>query len=109
MKNTEDKIDNLNINVVNDGNKLKKIDFYRPQSYRSRELAQKFNKIIDEIKRIKDAPKNLVTKKVPSKINFTCSNNDVDYFDKYTGLREFGKDIQNSLIKLDEQESYKET
>ena len=102
LKNIEDKTDNLNINVVNDGCKLKKIDFYDPQSDRSRKLTQKSNKRIDEIKRIKNAPNDLVTKKEPPKFIFTRSNNDVDYFDKYTDLREFGRDIQNGLIKLDE-------
>ena len=46
FKNIEDKADNLNIN---DRSKLKKIDFYNPQSDNSRKAAQKINKIIDEI------------------------------------------------------------
>ena len=107
-KNIEDKTDNLNINFTNDGNKLKKIDFFNPQSERSRKLAQKINKIIDEIKRIKNAPKGPVTKKELRKFAFTGSSNDVDYSDKYTDLREFGRDIQNGLTTLNEAKRYKE-
>ena len=50
FKNIEDKTDNLNINAVNDGIKLKKIDFYNPQSERSIKTAKD---IIDKIKEIK--------------------------------------------------------
>ena len=46
LKNIEDKADNLNIN---DRSKLKKIDFYNPQSDNSRKAAQEIDKIIDEI------------------------------------------------------------
>ena len=52
LKNIEDKTDNLNINVINDGSKLKKIDFYNPQSERSRKAAQEINAIINETKKI---------------------------------------------------------
>ena len=51
LKNIEDKTDNLNINVINDGSKLKKIDFYNPQSERSRKAAQEINAIINETKK----------------------------------------------------------
>ena len=57
LKNIEDKTDNLSISS-NDGDKLKKIDFYNPQSERSRKAAQEINKIIDEIKKIENAPRH---------------------------------------------------
>ena len=60
LKNIEDKADNLNIDVVNDGSNLKKIDFYNPDSYRSRKLAQEINNIIDEIIKIKNTPRDEV-------------------------------------------------
>ena len=50
LKNIEDKTDNLNINV-NDSSKLKRIDFYNPESAKSRKLANEINKIIDGIKK----------------------------------------------------------
>ena len=49
LKSDEDKTDNINIDAINSGKKLKKIDFYDPQSDRSRKLAQEINKMIDEI------------------------------------------------------------
>ena len=52
LKNIEDKTDNLNINIINDGSKLKKIDFYNPQSERYRKAAQEINAIINETKKI---------------------------------------------------------
>ena len=58
LKNIEDKTDNLNINAVNDGSRLKKIDFCNPQSDRSRKLGQQMNKTTDEIKKIKDASRD---------------------------------------------------
>ena len=78
LKNIEDKTDNLNINVTNSGTELKKIDFYNPQSDRSRKIAQEINKIIDEIKKIKNAPRDENTKRYPSKFTFTRANRDVD-------------------------------
>ena len=53
LKNIEDKTDNVNINVINDGSKLKKIDFYNPQSERSRKAAQEINEIIMKLKKFK--------------------------------------------------------
>ena len=43
-----------------------------------------------------------MTRKYPPKFSFTHSGGDIDYFDKYTDMREFGRDIQNGLITLDE-------
>ena len=49
LKNIEDKTDNLdNISAVSASN-LKKIDFYNPQSAKSRKLTNEINTIIDEI------------------------------------------------------------
>ena len=51
LKNIEDKTDDLNINAINNGIKLKKIDFYNPLSERSRKAAQEINEIINKIKK----------------------------------------------------------
>ena len=79
-KNIEDKTDNLIINVINDGSKLKIIDFYNPQSERSRKATQEINEIINEIKKIKNGSKDKVTKKYPPKFNFIRANKNDDNF-----------------------------
>ena len=100
LKNIEDETDNLNINAVNDSNKLKKIDFYNPRSDKSRKSAQEINKIIDETKKIKNTPRDEITRRYQPKVTFIRANGDTDYFDKYLDAREFGRDIQNGLITL---------
>ena len=102
LKNIEDKTDNLNINAVSNGSKLKKIDFYNPQSDRCRKSAQEINKIIDEIKKNKNIPRDEITRRYQPKFTFTRANGDIDYFDKCLDLREFGRDIQYCLITTDE-------
>ena len=81
---------------------VKKIDFYNLQSERSRKLAQEINQIINEIEKIKNAPRDEKTERYPPKFTCTHVNGDIDYFDKYTDLTEFGRDIQNGLITLNE-------
>ena len=86
LKNIEDKTDNLNNNAVSDGSNVKKIDFYNPQSGKCRKSAQVINKIIDEIKKIKNTPRDEIIRKYPPRFTFYCSNGDLDYFDKYLVL-----------------------
>ena len=102
LKNIEDKANNLNINAVSDSNKLKKIDFYNPRSDKSRKSAQEINKIIYDIKKNKSTPRDEITRRYQPKFTFICLNGDIDYFDKYLDLREFGRDIQNGLMTIDE-------
>ena len=60
-----------------------------------RKLANKINKTINEIKKIKNG------KDEKSKFTYYCSDGEtVDYFENYTDLNGFGKDIQNGLISL---------
>ena len=101
LKNIGDKTDNQLLAIEDQGNKLKKIGFYNPQSERSRKAAQEINKLIDEIKKVKNAPRD-INKRYQPKFNFTCSHKDIDYFDKYTDLRKFEREIQNGLITIDE-------
>ena len=101
LKNIEDKTDNLSIEII-DSSKLKKIDFYNPQSERSRKAAKKINEIIDKVKKTKNSLRNEVTKKHPPKFTFYCSNKDIDYFDKYIDLGELGLDIRNGLMTINE-------
>ena len=64
LKNIEDKTDNLdNISAVSASN-LKKIDFYNPQSTKSRKLTSEINTIIDEIKKIKTTTEDKITGKI---------------------------------------------
>ena len=102
LKKVEDKTENLNTNAVSDSNKLKTINFYNPQSDKSRKSAQELNKIIDEVKKIKNTPRDETTRRYQPKFTFIRSNGDTNYFDKYLDLREFGSDIQNGLITIDE-------
>ena len=104
LKNIEDKTDNLN---VNDGSKLKKIDFYNPQIERSRKAAQEINEIINEIKKIKNSPRDKDTKKYQPKFNFIRANKNEDDFNKYIDLRELGNDMQNGSLTLDEAKEIK--
>ena len=107
LKNVEDKTDNLNINTINDGSKLKKIDFYNPQSERSRKTIQEINEITDKIKKIKNVPKDGITKKYPSKFIFAQSNKDKDDFNRYIDVREIALEIRNGLMTTDEAKELK--
>ena len=106
LKNIEDKTDNLSIDPIN-SNKFLKIDFYIPQSERSRKAAKEINEIIDEIKKIKNLPRDKDTKKYLPKFNFIHSNKNEDDFDKYIDSRELGIDIRNGLMTIDEAKELK--
>ena len=97
----------MNINTINDGSKLKKIDFYNPQSERSRKTIQEINEITDKIKKIKNAPKDEITKKYPPKFIFAQSNKDKDDFNRYIDVREIALEIRNGLMTTDEAKELK--
>ena len=82
------------INKLN-ADKTKKIYFYNLKKSESRKLANKINRTIDEIKKIKNG------KDEKTKFNYYCSDRKtVDYFENHTDLNEFGKDIKNGFISL---------
>ena len=56
-------------------------------------MADKINKKINDFKKIKQSNKGTTPK-----FNYYRSDGNIDYFDKYTDLNEFGKDIRDSLI-----------
>ena len=72
--------------------KTKKIDCYNLENSESRKFANKVNKTIDEIKKIKNG------KDEKTKFNYYRSDGKtVDYFENYTDLNEFGKDIKKRI------------
>ena len=76
LKSIKNKTNNLNINPVSDSSKLKEIDFHNPQSDQSKKAAQEINNIIDEIKKIKNTPRDEITRRYPPKFTSTPSNGD---------------------------------
>ena len=72
--------------------KQKKIDCYNLENSESRKFANEINKTIDEIKKIKNG------KDEKTKFNYYRSDGKtVDYFENYTDLNEFGKDIKKRI------------
>ena len=76
--------------------KIKPIEFYGKKNKEVKNLTDKINKAIKKIKKIKDREDD------EPRFAYYCSDKTVNNFDRYINLNEFGKEIQNGIISLDE-------